>query len=144
MIQHPFPPLFDKHSKILILGSFPSVKSREEKFFYGHSQNRFWKVISAVLGCDTPASIQEKREFLLEHNIALWQVCDSYIKRICNSTNKDFLLMQAKMMLEQQLPKYFVMEWDCHADYPYNEIYPTPKMREKAIEKVKRKIEKTL
>ena len=74
MIQHPFPPLFDKHSKLLVLGSFPSVKSREEKFFYGHTQNRFWKVISSVFGCDTPASIQEKRDFLLEHNIALWDL----------------------------------------------------------------------
>ena len=47
-IIHPIPPLYDKDSKILILGSFPSVKSREEAFFYGHKQNRFWKVLAAL------------------------------------------------------------------------------------------------
>ncbi len=77
MPQHPFPPLYDKNSKILILGSFPSVKSREQMFFYGHPQNRFWKVVSAVIGSDTPATIEEKREFLLAKNIALWDVIAS-------------------------------------------------------------------
>lgn len=77
MTEHPFPPLYDKNSKILILGSFPSVKSREQMFFYGHPQNRFWKVISAVYGCDTPETVDEKREFLLNHKIALWDVIAS-------------------------------------------------------------------
>ncbi len=72
MISHPFGPLYDKNSKILILGSFPSVKSREQNFFYGHPQNRFWKVISAVFGEKTPETIADKKEFLLSHNIALW------------------------------------------------------------------------
>lgn len=71
-IVHPFPPLYDEHSRILILGSFPSVKSRELMFFYGHPQNRFWKVLSSVLGCPVPQSIPEKREMLLKHHIALW------------------------------------------------------------------------
>ncbi len=74
MIVHPFEPLFNENSNILILGSFPSVKSREQMFFYGHPQNRFWKVISAVFDSDVPVSIQEKRDFLLRHNIALWDV----------------------------------------------------------------------
>ena len=60
MIYHPFPPLYDKNSKILVLGSFPSVKSREQQFFYGHPQNRFWKVTAAVFGCAVPATIEEK------------------------------------------------------------------------------------
>lgn len=77
MIAHPFPPLFDKNSKILILGSFPSVKSREQNFFYGHPQNRFWKVVSAVFEAETPATLPEKREFLLSHGIALWDVIAS-------------------------------------------------------------------
>lgn len=77
MVQHPFPPLYDENSKILILGSFPSVKSREQMFFYGHPQNRFWKVVSSVFGCDTPATIEEKRRFLLKHGIALWDVIAS-------------------------------------------------------------------
>ncbi len=77
MIHHPFPPLYNENSKILILGSFPSVKSREQMFFYGHPQNRFWKVISAVFDCDTPKDIYEKRQFLLEHGIALWDIIAS-------------------------------------------------------------------
>ncbi len=76
-ISHPFPPLFDKDSGILILGSFPSVKSREQQFFYGHPQNRFWKVIAAVTGEPVPVTIPEKRLLLLGHRIALWDVIAS-------------------------------------------------------------------
>ena len=77
MTVHPFGPLYDEKSEILILGSFPSVKSREENFFYGHPQNRFWRVLSAVLGCQTPKTVDEKRELLLENKIALWDVIAS-------------------------------------------------------------------
>ena len=77
MITHPFPPLYDENSKILILGSFPSVKSREVSFFYGHPQNRFWKVVAAVCNEETPNDIPEKKEFLLKNNIALWDVIHS-------------------------------------------------------------------
>ena len=74
---HPFPPLYSEKSKILILGSFPSVKSREQMFFYGHPQNRFWKVISAVFKCSVPVTVEEKRKFLLDRGIALWDVIAS-------------------------------------------------------------------
>lgn len=77
MPQHPFPPLYDKDSKVLILGSFPSVKSREQMFFYGHPQNRFWKVVSAVLGDAIPSTIEEKNDFLHRNHIALWDVIAS-------------------------------------------------------------------
>ncbi len=77
MIFHPIAPLYDKNSKILILGSFPSVKSREQNFFYGHPQNRFWKVVSSIYKCKTPTDISEKTEFLLSHHIALWDVIAS-------------------------------------------------------------------
>ncbi len=79
MIKHPIEPVYDANSRILILGSFPSVKSREEMFFYGHKQNRFWRVTAAVFGCKTPETIEEKRAFLLENGIAVWDVigeCD--------------------------------------------------------------------
>ncbi len=76
-IQHPFPPLYDAHSEILILGSFPSVKSREQQFFYGHPQNRFWRVTAAVFGVEVPVTIEEKRAFLLQNHIALWDVIAS-------------------------------------------------------------------
>ena len=74
---HNIPPVYDKNSKVLILGSFPSVKSREAQFFYGHPQNRFWKVLSAVLGCECPVTTEEKKAMLLSHNIAVWDVIGS-------------------------------------------------------------------
>lgn len=74
MTIHPIPPIFDKDSGILILGSFPSVKSREIGFFYGHPQNRFWKVVSTVFGEDVPQTIEEKKAFLIRNHIALWDV----------------------------------------------------------------------
>ncbi|MCR5100169.1 MAG: DNA-deoxyinosine glycosylase [Butyrivibrio sp.] len=78
-VIHPFEPLYDNNSKILILGSFPSVKSREQKFFYGHPQNRFWKVISQILEEELPQTIEQKREMLIKNKIALYDViysCD--------------------------------------------------------------------
>ena len=66
-VTHPIPPLFDASSRILILGSFPSVKSREGLFFYHHPQNRFWKVLAGVLEEPVPGSIEEKKIFLLKH-----------------------------------------------------------------------------
>ena len=77
MIVHPIPPLYDEKSNILILGSFPSVRSREEGFFYGHKQNRFWKVTAAVFGAKVPQTVEEKRAFLLQNHIALWDVIAS-------------------------------------------------------------------
>ena len=74
---HPFPPLYDENSKILILGSFPSVKSREMEFFYGHPQNRFWKLLSLLLGAPFPETVPERRAFLLSHKIAAWDVIAS-------------------------------------------------------------------
>ena len=77
MIYHPIEPVYDSQSRILILGSFPSVKSREAMFFYGHPQNRFWKVAAAVFGCPIPQTIEEKRSFLLTNGIAVWDVIAS-------------------------------------------------------------------
>ena len=77
MLVHPIAPVFDKDSKVLILGSFPSVKSREEGFFYGHPQNRFWKVTSRVFGEELPVTIDEKKAFLIRNHIAVWDVIGS-------------------------------------------------------------------
>ena len=77
MIIHPISPVYDKNSRILILGSFPSVKSREEGFFYGHPQNRFWKVVASVFSEGVPQSIEEKKAFLLRNHIAVWDVIKS-------------------------------------------------------------------
>lgn len=76
-IAHPFPPLYDENAKILILGSFPSVKSREGMFFYHHPQNRFWKVIAALCGETVPETVEQKRAMLHAHHIALWDVIQS-------------------------------------------------------------------
>lgn len=77
MFDHSIGPYFDEKSKILILGSFPSVKSREENFYYANKQNRFWKVLAQVFEDEVPESEQEKKKFLTAHRIALWDVIAS-------------------------------------------------------------------
>ena len=71
-IIHPFPPLYDEQSTTLILGSFPSIKSREAMFFYGHTQNRFWRVLASLFEQNLPMTITEKKEMVLRHHLALW------------------------------------------------------------------------
>ncbi len=71
-IVHPFGPLYDENSRVLILGSFPSVKSREQQFFYGHPQNRFWKVLAALFGEEIPATVEQKKTLILKNHLALW------------------------------------------------------------------------
>ena len=72
VLYHPFGPLYNKESRVLILGSFPSVKSREQNFFYGHPQNRFWKVIAALYEQPMPQTIEEKKQLILDNRLALW------------------------------------------------------------------------
>jgi len=74
--KHRFEPIYDKTSRILILGTFPSVKSREAGFYYSHPQNRFWKVIAALTKEEVPVSIEGKKELLLRNHIALWDVIE--------------------------------------------------------------------
>lgn len=76
-ISHTFLPVYDENSELLLLGSFPSVKSREQGFYYGHPQNRFWKVLARVCGCEVPQAIEEKKAMLLANHIAIWDVIDS-------------------------------------------------------------------
>ncbi len=78
-VTHEFEPVFNGHSRVLVLGTLPSVRSREGGFYYHHPKNRFWQVMAAVLGVPVPVSIPEKREMLLEGGIAVWDVvsgCD--------------------------------------------------------------------
>ena len=74
MVVHPIEPVCFADARILILGSFPSVKSRESGFYYGHPQNRFWRVLAVVLDAETPVSVEEKIRLLRSHQIALWDV----------------------------------------------------------------------
>lgn len=78
-LEHTFCPVYDKDSELLILGTFPSVKSREQNFYYGHPQNRFWKVLARLTGEKLPKTAEEKKALLLKHHIAVWDVvaaCD--------------------------------------------------------------------
>lgn len=74
---HEFEPVYDERSKVLILGSFPSVKSREQKFYYGHPQNRFWKVLARLFAVEVPVTTGQKKELLLAHRVAIWDVIAS-------------------------------------------------------------------
>lgn len=76
-VKHTFEPVYDENSKILILGSLPSVKSREQGFYYGHPQNRFWKILAKLLEWEEPVSIDEKKTMLLQNKIAIWDVLES-------------------------------------------------------------------
>ena len=102
MIVHPIPPVFDAHSEVLILGSFPSVKSRESGFFYGHPQNRFWKVTSGVFGEETPVTIEEKKAFLLRNHIAVWDVIGSCeIEGSSDATIRDVTVNDLDIILKK-------------------------------------------
>lgn len=76
-VEHPFPPVVDAVCTTLILGSFPSVKSREDGFFYGHPQNRFWRILATVFDEPSPEDIDAKKALLLRHHVALWDVIAS-------------------------------------------------------------------
>lgn len=76
-VTHEFPPVYDSGSRVLILGTIPSPKSRERGFYYMHPQNRFWKMLCAVLGEDIPADVEGRRELCLKHGVALWDVLES-------------------------------------------------------------------
>lgn len=132
MIVHPIPPLFDKNSKTLILGSFPSVKSREAEFFYGHPQNRFWTVVAEVFGCRKPESIEEKKEFVLSHNLAMWDVigqCE--IEGSTDSTIKNVTANDLRIILDScPIERIFVNGKT--AEKYYNK-YTYPKTEIKAI-----------
>lgn len=74
---HEIEPVYNEESRILILGSFPSVKSREAQFFYGHPQNRFWKVLSTLFHEPLPLTVEEKKAMLRSHHTAVWDVVAS-------------------------------------------------------------------
>ena len=77
MIVHPIPPVYDERSRVLILGSFPSVKSREEGFFYGNPHNRFWRVLAGVFKEEVPHTVEDKKDSLIRNHIAVWDVIGS-------------------------------------------------------------------
>ena len=107
---HPIPPLYSKNSEILILGSFPSVKSRENEFFYAHPQNRFWKVLSAVFNSPLPQNTDEKKELVLKNKLALFDVikqCE--IKGSGDSTIKNVIPNDLKPIIESSNIKHIYL-----------------------------------
>jgi len=132
MIIHPIPPVFDGNSKILILGSFPSVKSREENFFYGHPQNRFWRMLARIFDASVPQTVEEKKRLLLSNNIALWDViasCD--IEGSADSSIKNATPNDLSVILEiADITKIFVNGKT--AEKYYNR-YIKPKIKREAV-----------
>lgn len=126
LIEHPISPVYDENSEILILGSFPSVKSREVGFFYGHKQNRFWKVTAAVFNDKIPESIEEKREFLLRNHIALWDVIASCeIKGSSDSSIKNVKANDLSLILDNSSVEHIYVNGKT-AEKMYNKyIFPT-------------------
>lgn len=97
-VFHTLEPIYDKNSKILILGSFPSIKSREKMMYYSHPQNRFWRVLSILFD----EEITDKKEFVLRHNIALWDVIESCeIEGSSDSSIKDIKVNDIKWLVNK-------------------------------------------
>ena len=100
-VFHEFSPVFDEKSKVLILGTFPSVKSREGQFYYHHPQNRFWKVIAALVKEPVPQTVLEKKEMLLRGHIAIWDVVQSCrIKGSSDSSIRDVVPSDLNQILD--------------------------------------------
>lgn len=118
-ISHEFGPVYDERSEILILGSFPSVKSREVQFYYGHPQNRFWKVLSYILKTEIPQTIEEKKSMLLEHHIALWDVIESCsIVGSSDTSIKDVVVNDfSEILAGSQIKKIYVNGTKAHDLY---------------------------
>ncbi|MDO4961468.1 MAG: DNA-deoxyinosine glycosylase [Eubacteriales bacterium] len=133
---HPFEPLYDVESTILILGSLPSVKSREQNFYYGHPQNRFWKVIAAVFAENAgtalrevwvPQTIEEKKEFLRRNHIALWDVIYScHIHGSSDASIKDVTATDISIILNNsKVKRVFTNGQTAYRLYQKNQLLTT-------------------
>lgn len=132
MIVHPIPPLFDSESEVLILGSFPSVKSREATFFYGHPQNRFWTVVAEIFGAEKPLTVEEKKELILSNKLALWDViAQCEIEGSADSTITDVTANDLSVILENSNVKRIFVNGKTAEKY-YNK-YTYPKTGIKAV-----------
>lgn len=110
IIVHGFEPVYNADSRLLILGSFPSVKSRQVSFYYGNKQNRFWKVVCSHFGEAVPETVDGKKKFLIENNIALWDIvteCEIVGSR--DETIKNFKVADLKILLQNSQIKYIIL-----------------------------------
>lgn len=122
---HELDPVYDSNSEILILGSFPSVLSREVSFYYGNPKNRFWMVLSKIYDEEIPNDISSKKSFLLNHNIALWDVVQSC--DICgssDSTIKNIIPVDLTIILEQTNIKKIYVNGKTAFNLYYKYLYP--------------------
>ena len=134
---HPIPPVYDARSKILILGSFPSVASREVGFFYGHKQNRFWKVLASLINAPLPETVAEKKALLTENGIALWDViascdivgsADSSIKNAVANDISDILKCASALYRKYIYPKVGVADVCLPSTSPANAVFSLQKL----------------
>ena len=108
-ITHPFAPVWNQNSKILILGSLPSVKSRENNFYYGHPRNRFWKVLAGIFEVSIPETIEEKTDFILGHQLAIWDVIEScQIQGSSDSSIREVKVNDLEIVLRQSNIHYII------------------------------------
>ena len=131
-IIHPIPPLYDGNSKILILGSFPSVKSREAMFFYGHPQNRFWKLLAKIFCEDVPVTTEQKKHLVLSHNLALWDSIHSCtVTGSSDSSIKDVVPNDISVILDNsKVGRVFA---NGTASYKIYQKYIFPKTKTEAV-----------
>ncbi|MBQ2604132.1 MAG: DNA-deoxyinosine glycosylase [Clostridia bacterium] len=109
-LEHEFSPIYNENSKVLILGSFPSVKSREQCFYYGHPQNRFWRLLAMICRSDVPTTVKDKKALCLSNGIALWDVIQSCeIKGSSDSSIKNVKVNDLSVILDNcNIQKIFV------------------------------------
>ena len=107
---HPFAPVWNVHCRVLVLGSFPSVRSREIGFYYGHPQNRFWRVLERLYGQPVPPDTAGRRSFVLRHGLALWDVlaaCD--IVGSSDASIRHAVPNDVPALLEDEMPQQAII-----------------------------------
>lgn len=105
-----FGPVYDNNSRVLILGSFPSVKSRQTEFYYGNPQNRFWRVLSAYLNVSVPVTVEQKRDLLIKNNIAIWDiVTECEIVGSSDATIKNFKVADLTCLLQNSKVGFIIL-----------------------------------
>lgn len=122
-----FEPCFNSDAEILVLGSFPSVKSRENAFYYGNPQNRFWRLTAEIFGVDIPLTVDEKKEFLYAHKIALWDiVTECKITGSMDSNIKDYSVADLSEVLNNAPIKKIILNGGKAAEI-FKKFYPSIK-----------------
>ena len=156
IVNHKLKPFVGKEAALLILGTMPSPKSREVGFYYGHPQNRFWKVLSGVFGEVTPSSIDEKKQFLSHHHIALWDVLascmikgasDSSISAPVYNDIETFVkthAIQAVVTTGKKAGQLFIKKWPEFPVPHYNLPSTSPANAAMSLEKLMTEYQKVL